>query len=639
MSMTEETRVRVAEAQQDEQLEKLKDKVVRLVKSSRGRMSSYYKKWDDYNEAYRGLKRPDRDDVDAAKNDRPQKMIIPMSYAQIHTFASFCYALFTQNRRLFEMVPQENEAFDYRVDSEKLLERDLKYNKFDNLLYQWLIDVGRFNLGVLKHWWTEDRVPLVQAPETQTMEQQTAEGLNLLDVIVPQETERVVYQGNKIVSVSPYNFFPDVRFPLSRWEDGSYCADETEWHINYLKEEDRKGNLAGTEHVKAMDRDIYTKRGETRLIEFSKYMEAHARDHNDFIVVVTSCEIEIVPEEYGLGPEKHNVKYKVLVANDDRIISAEPCNNVHNRFSYSVGQYSPDYQSQIAAAISDMTAPLQDTMSFLVNSRLMSVKKGLEHQLVVDPSGVDITSLESRNPFVLLKKGAPKIGVDRFVQQLSYQDNTTRHLDDAATMMNLMQTTMGISENAMGQFASGRRSATEARAVNAGAAGRLKMVASILFRDGIADLGQKMLLNLRQGLDQEHFVALLGEESAERYPAFSPADPNELIGSYDNFILDSTLSSEKGFIAQSMQELIQALVSNPEMAMSLGLDIPEMVLEVMRLRGLENIERFKVQPTLNTDGTGALPGALPQAQLGAVEGGPEGGPSLQAVGGVPAVQG
>jgi hypothetical protein len=199
----------------------------------------------------------------------------------------------------------------------------------------------------------------------------------------------------------------------------------------------------------------------------------------------------------------------------------------------------------------------------------------------------------------MLKKNAPKVGVDKFISQLKTTDATQTHVQDAQMLMSLMQTVTGVNENAMGQFHGGRRSATEARAVNAGAASRMKVIASTIWSDCLAPLGLKLLCNQRQNMTPETFAKIVGDTDPELmsfYDQFCPQDIGQLVGSEDFFVFDATLSSEKGFIAQSLQDLVIAMMGNPEVLAMLQLDVGAMIKEVQSLRGQRNLSRFKIQP-------------------------------------------
>lgn len=609
---------RLQEEEHDEELTKLLQLVVGNVKRSREKMSENYKKWDNQQDIYKGVRSPDEKDLEARENNEPEKLVVPIAFAQVQTFIAFCMLLYTQNRRFFELMSTGPEDHAYADEAERLLERDLRRNGWYSMLYQLLLDVGRFNLGVVKSWWVTEKQVIPGAPAVETID---VEGVPMpvAGQAVEDTREVISYQGNRLLNVSPYNFFPDTRFPLKDWRRGAFVADESEWHITQLQKWEAEGSVYGIEHVKPMPRDHFDKRGATRLETMVSSMTKGGKSsEDDFIVCLTECQLELVPSKYGLGTGTKSEKYVVQVANDTRIIRVEPLGFLHGEYSYDVALGHPDMHQAIGQSVADMISALQDVESYLVNSRLMSVRKSLDQQLVVDPSGVDMNSVESRSGVILMKKGSPRLGVDKFVRQLQYVDTTASHFNDADIIGKLIQVVTGLNDNAMGQFNGGRRSATEARAVNSGGASRTKITAALVWHGCLAPLGLKMHINQRQGMELETFTKVLGPMAAEKYPAFRPADPAELVGVEDQFVFDSTLQSEKGFIAQSLQELLQAMFTNPLVMQAMPLDIKALMEEMLRLRGVENIERFKLngpagtplQPTI-PGGPGAIPGLDP----------------------------
>jgi hypothetical protein len=125
----------------------------------------------------------------------------------------------------------------------------------------------------------------------------------------------------------------------------------------------------------------------------------------------------------------------------------------------------------------------------------------------------------------------------------------------------------------------------------------MKLIAATIWVDGLAPQGRKMLLNCRQDLSFETFEKILGPETAlPVWELFHPQDSRLLVGNEDYFMYDGTLSSEKNYIAQSLQELVGILASNPEVLASTGLDLVAMIKEIQALRGLKNLDRFQLPP-------------------------------------------
>jgi hypothetical protein len=295
-------------------------------------------------------------------------------------------------------------------------------------------------------------------------------------------------------------------------------------------------------------------------------------------------------EKYEL-PGSGRRLYSYILAND-RLISLIESEYLHGEYNYSLAQFSPDQESKLNACLQDTIHALQDTITFLYNSRIESVRRSLDNHIVVHPMYIDMAALESRSPIIQLAKNAPLGDMRQVVQQLETKDVTGSHFNDAELLRSTMQFVTGVNDNAMGQYSGGRRSATEARSANAGSASRMKIIHQMAWQCAWAPLGKMMLSNHRQGISEETFRKVLGESNMPLFSLFAPSDPSVLVGNEDFFVFDTTLVSEKGFLAQSLQELVIAMMNSPELAAAQGFDLQKAVLEIQHLRGIQNATRF-----------------------------------------------
>jgi len=126
-----------------------------LIKMSRAQMSKHYSEWDMQDEVFRGIRHFDKEDVEQATKGKPVKMVVPNTFAQVMTFSSFLFLMFNQNRTFFELLPTGDEDYGTKQqDCETILERELRQNQFNTLLFQHLLDIGRFGPAIIDCGWT-----------------------------------------------------------------------------------------------------------------------------------------------------------------------------------------------------------------------------------------------------------------------------------------------------------------------------------------------------------------------------------------------------------------------------------------------------------------------------------------------------
>ena len=276
---------------------------------------------------------------------------------------------------------------------------------------------------------------------------------------------------------------------------------------------------------------------------------------------------------------------------------------------------------------------LQNVISWFLNSRITNVRKVIGDKLIVNPAAVVMEDLQNRRPVIRLKASAAG-EIDRHIKQLNLTDVTTTHVKDVKDLHDILKVVTGITDSLLGEVRPGRRSATENRNTTSGSAARIKTLAAVIFRFALEPLGRQMLSNLRDGLDSETYVRLLGQKAAMT-PEFIKVSKTDLVGHYDFEIFDGTLPSERQFAAQTLNELMSQLIANPQVAVFFNIDPRKLLNELLLLRGIRNPERFQLdqQPQPGQAAAQRQPGAATQfGGNGNGNGQPSGGPDLLAGG-------
>lgn len=400
-------------------------------------------------------------------------------------------------------------------------------------------------------------------------------------------------------------------------------------------------------------------------------------------VLISELQIRLNPAKFEYAPGKflnpaidREIKCLVWMANDSRIVRLEELGYAHDEFGYNVAQFSNDQIRFINFGLAEILGPLQDTITWFINARITSVRKVISNRLVVDPSGIEVKDLQDRNPVIRLKKSMAGSGVNRYIQQLKVQDVTQTHLNDCSYLTKYGQEATGITDTLLGQFAGGRRSATEARQVAPAAAGRLLLTAHGIWDSALLPLGQKMLSNLRQGLDEPTLIKIIGAQHIMSDPltmqgvqSFKNVTKEDLVGNYNFLVFNGTLPTERNATALTLQELLVAMAKDPRLALVFRKNPLLLINEILDLRGVRNADRFNltpqraqelmlmaagvanptiaggpgsvggvaqpvgVGPGAGQPGTGNAPGAVNRGNTRAAAAAPSGGSSQRGVGG------
>jgi hypothetical protein len=630
-----------------------------LVSLSRGEMEKHYDKWDAADRIYRGERYKDEEDRKACASGAPDKIVLPLTYAQVQTFIAFALNLLQQRELFFELEGTGEEDHRAAKLAEALLDQNLTFNKWTQILYQFFLDIGRFSIGVVHHsWahkketiWVEEDAPLGFMEQGQALLGTFFNSAPPTPKKVQVKKEQTAYLGNELRSISPYSFFPDPRLPLTRFQEGEFCASEDELSKTALVRLEADGVYAGVEYIedfKGIDHE--RRQGRRRRMQNTTPEGRHTTNNIHATVLVTKVQVDIIPSKFKLSdgttmgdgntPEKWIVEY----ANDNRVIRCEPMGYAHNHYTYSVAQFSPDQHGFLNESITEMISHLQAVIDWFINSHITNVRKHISNRLVVDPAGIYYEDVRDHKPVIRLKPNVSQMGVDRFVKQLNVSDVTRGHIGDVEVLMKFVSMTTAISDNLMGQYHTGRRSAREASNTSAASGTRLRSIVKLIYDTAFRDLGFDMISNLRDELTEDAFVTITGDAYPdwEAYNAFKvpetgalkvPVNRTTIAGRYDFKLFEGTLPSEKFAQAETLEQTLLALMKNPDgltvLTQMLGYDPAKLFTEVLVLRGVKHPDRFKIDAFRQQEI------ALAQQQQQQLQNQPTNGPANTSGGGSP----
>lgn len=612
------------------------------IDKSRKDMSKNYSRWDELDMQFRSERKQDKEDRVAQSKGQPGKMIVPLVHAQIMTFVAFCVSTVTQNPRFYELEPTGTEDNPLREPMELILERDTRRNQWSAFLVQFFLDIGRFCLGAAEVCYVEES-RMIRVPQT-TMtkgafgdeQQKTTVGFQAIPTFL----------GNKVYPVSPYNIFPDTSLPLTRFQEGEFCGSEEMWSLSRLKGAAASLGLFNLDKIPKFTQDQLNERHKVSRIDNveprknpnmgssgDSGMELGDKDYvTSGPVVITKLCVDITPKHFtvadgeNLGDEDFPIRYIVWYANDQTIIRFEEAYYLHGQFPYVIGQFLPDQHKLVNDSLADLCAPISGVITWLINAHVTSIRSTIDGKFIIDPAGVDVKQLESRSPYIFLKPAASQSGVDQYIKQFEVQDVTSAFMGDANALKDLLEAMSGFSGIMQGQHSQGRRSATQDRVVAQSGAVRGKTTLSTIWDSSFEPLGKQLIANNRQEMDFETFARIVGQgphamniqtgapyTTEELYSLFH-TDPISIATSEDFFVFDGTLPSEKSFLAQSLQEILMQMLSNPQISMMLGYGpqhFKQLFDDIYNLRGVTNSR---------------MPAPQPMPMLPGPQGGPEGSP-------------
>lgn len=543
----------------------------------------------------------------------PAKLVsvtVPYAFSVLNTIVTYLVHTFCGNTPMFPINATKADFVQSAQFMEQFIQYNAEHTRLIKHLYQFLNDANMYGVGILRNQWTVEKKLRTEWIESSS--------LGFAGISLGSKTwhknrkERIVFEGNETCAVDPFMFFPDPRVPMAEvnsqgefvfWKDYigkhkllslqkaglfSYidkCSPLAGDQFSaYAANQSARGLMSGGTQIAGID---------TKLNSSSDVYE------------VTQGTCTIIPAELGLGEEEYPVKYLFTWVNKKQIVQAEPLNYDHDKHPVSVTEpYSMGYGFG-QPSIVDYMAPLQDAMSWLINSHMDNVKTMLNNMWLVDPSRVELQDLKQAGPgkLIRLKRAAYGTDVNAAVRQLQVHDVTSSHLNDFGLIMKLADSLAGVNDNLKGlQDSGGRKTATEVRTSAEAGASRLASLATRISSQGIVDYTEQCVLNAQQFLSEDFELHVSGEQGNIK------VSPQMLVGDFNYPVHDGTLPMDKIAMVDVWKQIFQTVASDEQMRSQYN--VAGIFDYLAKLGGAKNIEQFHLDQQ-------ALPPGGADAQLDA----------------------
>jgi hypothetical protein len=587
----------------------LQDALLDRLNLSREKMSQRYTDWIEMEERFLAyipatLADKQRKDMKKAGKHQFSTIEIPYSYAVALTAHTYWTSVFLSRTPVFQFQGRHGEPQNQVQAVEAIMDYQFNVGTMATPLYTWLLDPTKYGFGVVGNYWDEEEIVVSKIEE----QPDTYLGIPLPGSSKKvRTTERIPgYMGNKLYNVRPQDWFPDPRVPISRFQEGEFVARYVEVGWNTILRRQQKGRYFNIEQLNRRRQAVFDKEQGSSQITLPEAAEEYplgpprddrkAKRDRPF-VGLHEIYVELVPDEWKLGTTKWPEKWVFTLAEKDIIIGAQPLGLYHNKFPFAVQAYEPDSYALFNRSLMEIMGPLQDTLSWLLNSHMHNVRKSINDQFIVDPSRIVMKDITDPNAGRLIRVKPEYYGmpVKDAVEQLAVVDITRGHLKDAEVITDLIERVTGVNDNIMGAVnEGGRKTATEVRASSSFGINRLKTNAEYMSAMGWQPLAQMMLQNTQQFYDVERQFRIAGDVMGPE-GAFLDVSPESIHGFFDYVPVDGTLPVDRFAQANLWREFLRDIGSAPELAQ--GYDVKKIIAHMMQLAGAKNIKQFEIQVT------------------------------------------
>lgn len=583
------------------------DQLTPRIKMSDRKNTDQHEKWRKAEEriiAYVPQNALDSKRSTRRDNGKPQytTLQLPYTYALVMSAHTYLTSVFFARAPVHQFAGRHGEAEQQIQAVEALIDYQVGVGGALGPYYIWLYDGLKYGLGVTGEYWCKEEIQLSSI----TVDPQS--GKKVLT------TRRGIgFEGNKIYNVSPFDFLPDPRVPVGKFQSGEYCGARRRISWNDIIRRKAQGYYTNVEKLRTQvgtsdpQQDSYSalNRPDSSPSGYGNIGKHPA------IVEVYEVYIELIPSEWSLGESNFPEKWVFTITKDfSLVIGAEPYGHMHNKFPFNVLETEIEAYGLFNRGVPEIIEPLQDTMDWLVNSHFYNVRAVLNNLFIADPTKVVMKDLENGEPGGIIRLKPEAYGSDlrTFFQQIPMQDITQSHINDVGLIQAFGERALGVNDQIMGALAGGgRKTATEVRTSTGFGVNRLKTITEYISATSFSEHAQKLIANSQQFYTGEKKFRIVGSLGIEAGSKFVNVTPEDIMGQYDMVPVDGVLPVDRMAQANLWKEILLNVGRVPQIMMQY--DIGRIFAWMASIAGLKNINQFKVQ--VLPPGAGPTPGAVP----------------------------
>ena len=578
--------------------------LVQRKKFSADKMSDRHGIWTKNEEsakAYINLKEADRLKKNDIKNGRPQyvTLTVPYSYGLMMAAHTWWTSVFLARNPVLQYSVRHGMSMGgSELAVESLMAYQTNVGRMLVPWSNWLLDTPKYGVGWVGHYWMNETIRTTKIVKEETTFGAFTTGKT-------QKVKRTVeipgYQGNKVFNIRPQDAFPDPRVSLANFQDGEFFARyvEISWldihegaiskkymNIDVLKKKCPNGKYADP------DRDMGSSNFE--IPDSNEFDTSTLGIPHTGIVECFEIYVHLIPKLWKIGKGEKRELWVFVIAHNDIIIAARPLGALHNEFPVDNMEYEQDAHTLFTRSMLETVEPLNDALTWLMNSHFYAVRKSMNNQFIYDPMkvrGSDFSDPEE-GLLIRLKPDAYGQPINTCIQQLNVTDNTKNNMQDMRVVMEMMQRVTGVNDIIMGMMSNGgRQTATEVRGASGGSANRLKAQAEFMSAQGFAPHSQRLLQTTQQHLDIERMYRIAGDLLPGGAQDLE-VGPEHIAGFYDFVAIDGSLPVDKFAQANLWRELMAQMAQIEPIAQQY--DIAKIFAYTAQLAGAKNVQRFRI---------------------------------------------
>ena len=593
---------------------KIRDQIWRRANESRTEMSKRYPSWREIDKTmtvYIPLKDKEKQ-LKEKDPTKPVSIVIPYSYSVLESIMTYMSMAFFQDP-MFRYEGVEDSDTQGAMLMELVIRLQCIKSKVNLAVHTIFKDNFKYGVGIgIPGWVTRHgRVPIKSSSITESpFGQQEETQIDFVD--------KVIYEGNNLVNIDPYNWLPDTSYSSDKIQDSEYQGWlDRDNYMNMLSEESSsKGRMFNVRYLKALKykRSALTLDQSERQTKFGGSINT-SKSAPSMTNPVDNIKmyVNLIPKEWGIGPGEYPEKWFFVLSADEVI--TEMYRADHNHGMYPIAAASSEYDGYSITPISrmELLTGSQDTINFLHNSHIANVRKAINDMFVVDPYLININDMTrpGEGKIIRMRKPAWGHGVKGAVEQLVVQDITRANLGDVGYLSQIMDRVGGTDGSMAGMQRQGgpeRLTKGEFQGTRGSAVSRLQQTAMIIGTQFMQDIGTMFAVHAQQNMTTETYVSIVGNYENQLKAIYGPnakkikVTPYDLAVATDLIVRDGSIPG--GNFSEAWLQMFKVIGSSPELLQEF--DITRIFMYIAQELGAKNVQEFKrnvdnIKPKIQSD--------------------------------------
>lgn len=532
------------------------------------------------------------------ETSRYQNITVPVVMPQVEAAVTYQTSVFLTGYPLFGVV--SDPAFmTEAMQLESIIEEQSTRNGWARQFILFFRDGFKYNFAPLEVDWTSEVSYSVDTALDKS-----------ISVGVPKE---IIWSGNKITRLDPYNTFVDHRVPPTEvYKDGEFAGYTRFMSRIKLKEfiarlpdkiisnlpaafASNGSGLANARDAGALNYYVpdinpassehENLRGGTNWLNWAGLSSTRNQnlDYKDSYEL-TTLYAKILPSEFDLRVPNSNTPqiYKLYIVNHEHIIYAELQTNAHTWLPILIGQPLEDGLAYQTKSLAENGVPFQEVTSAYMNSILASRRRAITDRVLYDPSRITSAHINSPNPSakIPVRPAAYGKNIGESVYAFPYRE------DQAGTSIQQIQMLLGLANElsgqnrvSQGQFQKGNKTLQEFQDVMANANGRDQMASILMEHQVFVPLKHMLKINILQFQGG----TTIYNRDKQRVVEVDPLALRKAV--LDFKISDGIIPSSKLINAEAFATSLQVFGSSPQIAQ--GYNVAQVFSYLMKTQGAD----------------------------------------------------